>query len=395
MLAKCVLASPSAGHRLRWREILQLVKSRLQRWLDGDLSALWSEAVTGASSLSKRSFSASQHSINIRRAKLAIQHGQYSKVIKALTSDGLASPSAAVRQEMLSKHPQSAPPSLPPGPVPPPASVSDSAVHKCVRSFPNGSAPGPSGLRPSHLQEAVGCPSPDQASKVLAALTRFVNLLAAGHAPSHVVPHLCGATLLASRKKGGHRPIAVGEVLRRLVSKCLSSLACRLALALLSPLQLGVSVHGGFEAIVHATSRLMSSLPDNVRWILFLDFSNAFNSISLETMFAEFHQHLTGLSAWMESCYSCQPLLHLGEHTILSCCGVQQEDPLGPLGFALTLHPIAKHIRVEVPSLAQRALLLVSISTGASLSSSSLGIVMPPSLLCHLMFLLSRMGSPS
>ena len=31
MLAKCVLASLSAGHRLRWREILGLVKARIQR----------------------------------------------------------------------------------------------------------------------------------------------------------------------------------------------------------------------------------------------------------------------------------------------------------------------------------------------------------------------------
>ena len=52
MLAKCVLASPAAGHRLRWREILQRVKSRLQRWADGDLAALWSEAVDDGQSLS-------------------------------------------------------------------------------------------------------------------------------------------------------------------------------------------------------------------------------------------------------------------------------------------------------------------------------------------------------
>ena len=107
-----------------------------------------------------------------------------------------------------------------------------SAVHKGVQSFPNESAPGPSGLHTSQLQEAVGYPSPDQASKVLATLTWFINLLAAGRVPSDVNPHLCCATLLASRKKkGGHRPIAVGEVLRRLVSKCLSSLARHPALA--------------------------------------------------------------------------------------------------------------------------------------------------------------------
>ena len=54
MLAKCVLASPATGHRLRWREILPLVKSRIDRWLAGDLRLLWLEAVAGGKTLSRR-----------------------------------------------------------------------------------------------------------------------------------------------------------------------------------------------------------------------------------------------------------------------------------------------------------------------------------------------------
>ena len=69
----------------------------------------------------------------------------------------------------------------------------------------------------------------------------------------------------------------------------------------------------------------------------------------------EFRRHLRGLSAWMESCYSCHPLLHLGKDVIHSCCGVQQGDPLGPLGFSLTLHLIVERIKAEVPSLALNA----------------------------------------
>ena len=58
-----------------------------------------------------------------------------------------------------------------------------------------------------------------------------------------------------------------------------------------------------------------------------------------------------GISAWMECCYGAQPTLHLGDNTILSKCGVQQGDPLGPLGFALTLHPVIERIHQEVPGL--------------------------------------------
>ena len=44
-------------------------------------------------------------------------------------------------------------------------------------------------------------------------------------------------------------------------------------------------------------------------------------------------------------------LLHLGGDTIKSRCGVQQGDPLGPLGFALVLQPIIERIKREVPGL--------------------------------------------
>ena len=111
-------------------------------------------------------------------------------------------------------------------------------------------APGPPSLRPSHLREAVACPSPDRAHEMLSALTKFINLLAAGQVPSSIRPYLCGATLLASKKKnGGLHPIAVGEVLRRLVSKCLALITCPASLSALAPLQLGVEVKGGCEAI--------------------------------------------------------------------------------------------------------------------------------------------------
>ena len=326
MLAKCVLASPAAGHCLRWREILKLVKSRLQHWADGDWSSLWSEALEDAQSLAKRQSrsSASTSTSNYRRAKRAAQDGRYGKAIQALTSDGLASPSPEILREMQKKHPQASPPSVLLEQVPSPAILSEPAVFKGVRSFPNDSAPGPSGLRPSHLQEAIRCPSPDWAAQALNTLTSLVNLLAAGRAPPPVLLHLCSASLLASPKKsGGHRPIAVGEVLRRLTSKCLAIASRSSAISSLIPLQLGVGVKGGCEAIIHTTSHLLSSSDDPDQcWCLFLDFSNTFNCISREFMFAEVRQRIPQLAAWMESCYSCQPLLHLGEDTIHSCCGV-------------------------------------------------------------------------
>ncbi len=244
------------------------MKSRLQRWADGDLVSLWSEALEDARSLAKRQsrFSAPTSTRNSRRARHAAQVGRYSKAIQALTSDGLASPSPEILQEMRKKHPQAPPPSVPLDPVPSPAILSEPAVLKGVRSFPNASVPGPSGLHPSHLQEAIRCPSPD----------------------------------------------------------CISSL---------TPLQLGVGVKGGCEAIIHSTSHLLSSSNDPDQcWCLFLDFSNAFNCISRESMFAEIRQRIPHLAAWMESCYSCQPLLHQGPSRPIGFCSNPPAPARAPAG---------------------------------------------------------------
>lgn len=59
----------------------------------------------------------------------------------------------------------------------------------------------------------------------LMSLMVMVNLLAAGHSPHEVIPHLCGASLLACKKmSGGFRPTAVGEVLQWLTAHMLPSL---------------------------------------------------------------------------------------------------------------------------------------------------------------------------
>ena len=112
MLAKCILASPATGHCLRWRDTLKVVKTRLHRWCNGEMAALWSEAIIDSKALHARKGSSSTVNHNTRRAILAVQNGQYRKAMNTLTSDGLASPSPDILQEMLAKYPQAPPPSL-------------------------------------------------------------------------------------------------------------------------------------------------------------------------------------------------------------------------------------------------------------------------------------------
>ena len=78
-----------------------------------------------------------------------------------------------------------------------------------------------------------------------------MNHLLSGKAPSCLSPWLCGALLTALLKKGGGvRPIAVGEVIRRLASR-LCCLAVRPSLpSVFIPYgQVGVGIPGGWRLL--------------------------------------------------------------------------------------------------------------------------------------------------
>ena len=260
MLPRCILAIPANGARMNWRKLLSIVKSRIWKWRSGDLSGLWDDLVANEEKRSKKSRRQKKippqdvlRCANANRARRAVQAGQYRKGIQALTSDGLAPASNEIYDEMLLKHPQTPPPTLPLSPLPQSIPMTEQIVAKAMCSFPSDSAPGPSLFHANHFKEAVFCPSQDLGNRALRVISATVSLLCDGRAPPEVIPHLCGASLLACHKKGGgYQPIAVGEVLRRLTSKCLSRCVQSSAFSVLTPLQVGVGVKLGCEAIVHS-----------------------------------------------------------------------------------------------------------------------------------------------
>ena len=72
------------------------------------------------------------------------------------------------------------------------------AVERAIRSFHRLSSGGPSGLRPSHLQEALRAELKDE---LLEHITNLVCLLVKGGASWELAPYLAGATPSALLKK--------------------------------------------------------------------------------------------------------------------------------------------------------------------------------------------------
>ena len=101
-------------------------------------------------------------------------------------------------------------------------------------------------------------PTPGRQGAAEEAFTKLVNVMAAGDVPDNVAPFLCGARLHAGLKKSeGIHPSAVGNIIRRLTAKCCSREVASKAADLPSPLQLGVGVKGGLEAIIHTVKQAL------------------------------------------------------------------------------------------------------------------------------------------
>ena len=122
-------------------------------------------------------------------------------------------------------------------------------VCKALFSFPSTSGAGRSGLRPSHVRDALRPASSDLFHRLL---SEVVSLLLRGEVPESIRPYVCGASITALRKPNGSvRPIVIGETIRRLTSKVAVDLITERAREIFEPLQHGVKTPNGCEAIIH------------------------------------------------------------------------------------------------------------------------------------------------
>ena len=223
MLVKCTLCRPSRGGGSHSSKKLAWTIDRLKRWLAGERAELW-HGLPHYKQPKQKHLSA--ESIKEQQTKRCINltgEGGFSNACKSLVSAPPLGHTNEVKELLEAKHPSAARP----------VDLSDfgnastnlvplaevDLVERCIRSFHRLSSGGPSGLRPIHLKN---CLSTEHRDEVLSLSTALINLLAKGEAPSILAPFLAGATLTALPKKdNGVRPVAVGEVWRRLTAKCL------------------------------------------------------------------------------------------------------------------------------------------------------------------------------
>ena len=105
------------------------------------------------------------------------------------------------------------------------------------------------------------------------------------------------------------------------------------------PIQLGLGSSGGCEAAVHSTRRFLNHMPADFV-VAKLDFSNAFNSLHRDTMLSAVADNVPEIYRFCHLAYDTSSSLKFFKHIVSSQEGAQQGDPLGPLLFCLSIHPL-------------------------------------------------------
>ena len=343
MLPKCTLCFSARGGKSHVSQRLAWTRGRLQRWLKGERTQLWQD-IPQFKRPKHKQLSAEAAKIKRQERCIALTgEGGLSNACKALISPTPLGECAEVIRTLESKHPSATHPVNLEALGPARSSLvplSDvAATEQCIRSFHRLSGGGPSGLKPIHLQNCLTTVHRDE---VLERGTALTNILAKGEAPMSLAPFLAGANLTAlSKKDNGIRPVAVGEVWRRLTAKCLCIAYKEQSSAFFFPQQIGVGQTLGTEVGLETARQWCKRNGENPNFVFVkIDFFNAFNCVHRQVFLEQCRQHFPGLSKWVEWCYSSPSNLYFGSNTMSSERGVQQGDPLGPLLFSLALQPI-------------------------------------------------------
>ena len=200
------------------------------------------------------------------------------------SDDTVLEVTSEVLQPLMLKHPSEPECSL--TPIMPAENIAVTAHEKktirSLRSFSDGCCGEIDGLRPAHLFDLVTVSTAEAGLHLRRSITNLKNKILRGDVSDYAAKLLFSSNLTALRKKdGGIRPVAVGNVFRRLPAKAACYAVNRAVSHGLSPILLGVSLKGGAEAAGNTVRRFITNKvhSDDPNIIVKLDMMNAFNSV--------------------------------------------------------------------------------------------------------------------
>uniref|UniRef100_A0A0G4IEJ2 Uncharacterized protein n=1 Tax=Chromera velia CCMP2878 TaxID=1169474 RepID=A0A0G4IEJ2_9ALVE len=213
-------------------------------------------------------------------------------------------------------------------------------MREAIRSAPKGSAQGVTGWRYEHLSYFLPRDGSAQAR-----ILRIATCLARGDAPVGFISLLAGGRCFALNKNARGtevRPIVVGDVLRRWVTR---TILLEFGIQFeqhLAPLQFTVRTRAGTEKLFRCVQTCLQWSPSSA--VLNLDALNAFNAYNQQVIMDQVHTHFPQLYSFFALWYGTPSDLVFRDRLgllrrITYEEGVQQGDVAGPLLFCMGLKP--------------------------------------------------------
>ena len=181
-------------------------------------------------------------------------------------------------------------------------------------------------------------------------LTKLIRLIGDGKIPEPLRIFFFGAKLIAlSKIDEWLRPIAIGDTLRRIASKCAGSKALSERQNFFGNVQVGCGTKRGAEIAAHSF-RNQFERDENPKCTVFfnLDFKNAFNSLNRETMLNHVFSIRPELYNYTHCAYGKPSYLFYGSSAIMSEDGTQQGDLENPPLFEETIHTLVKQLESKI-----------------------------------------------
>lgn len=364
LLPKLVLQKTHS--KARTSDNVKAVTRRVNLWLNNNLNELLDEARTIQKRLPRPSQKNGRHEDNARSFADRMRQGKVSSALRAL-NEGEAGGVLPINRQTISlleeKHP---PPSdsnglrLPGRHIPPNPVIYEMITGEMVwkKSLQTHGSSGPSGLDARGLRRLLShtiCGS--SASDLCSALAALARKLATN--TCHHLDALTACRLIPLDKKPGCRPIGIGEVIRRVVGKCIMAVVKEDVQRAAGNLQVCAGQQAGGEAAIHAMREIFAL--DDCEAVLLVDAKNAFNSMNRKTMLHNIKVKCPSIAPYVENTYSEPSNLYINSDknnsviTLKSREGTTQGDPVAMAMYAIGLTVLQEEISFEKTNVRQVA----------------------------------------
>ena len=200
---------------------------------------------------------------------------------------------------------------------------------------------GPCGIDANGFRRILACKSFKQSS---VKLCDEIAMLAARLCTTYIDPGSIEALLACrliplDKGDGSVRPTGVGEVIRRIIAKCVVQIAKSEIIQATGSMQVCAGQKSGSETAIHAMSEIFHG--EDTDAVLLIDASNAFSSLNRMTALHNILVTCPIIAPYSINTYrNPARLFVVGGHELLSAEGTTQGDPLSMAFYGISLVPL-------------------------------------------------------